>query len=636
MRNTRFSKALALVLTFATMLSCMTGLVLPFGASAVTKTSNYLLISGSEMAGASEVYGISTKSTANGVWSFTTTNNDPYVNLAAISGVGDTILQTYPYMVVRYKTSQFTSMEIFTGHPGTAHRRVSMPAPATNGGWGCLFYDFSQFPTQYKSWLRLEPATASGISMEIAEVVLFKNLSDVTTYHNVYATAGGSGTPYVLTFNDFGYHGNTNTGRNNASADVSGITEVRPDNNDAMFNEGGYFVRLTAGGADPYVVFDANNTGVHNAIATYNKVAIRYRAPASVNGQQMKIYFAWDESKTASATIVGDNQWQWAFFDRKATDVFRLDFVDKATAGQFVDVAEVYFYNNDADVYNAQVGANSYRNNPGSTWFHGGMYMLHKSGKTYFQSVGTVAGGTYKGYQKSATGAAFAVGNQSVSVVGRTLYIQSAYHSAHNESTVTTVSASTCTTAGSTQYSCSLCGEVQRTVSSGLAAHTPGAAATCTTAQVCTVCNTTIQAALGHTIVVDPYVAPTATTTGLTEGKHCSVCKTVLVAQEVIPTTAPDPNAPTVTVGTVSGAPGETVTVAAVLKNNPGIFSFTFSIDYDTTRLKLTDASVNIDALGGSETVASRIVWLGDDADSTFNGEIVYLTFEILAGAPAG
>ncbi len=39
----------------------------------------------------------------------------------------------------------------------------------------------------------------------------------------------------------------------------------------------------------------------------------------------------------------------------------------------------------------------------------------------------------------------------------------------------------------------------------------------------------------GHTIVVDEAVAPTTSTTGLTEGKHCSVCKTVLVAQNVIP-----------------------------------------------------------------------------------------------------
>ncbi len=43
--------------------------------------------------------------------------------------------------------------------------------------------------------------------------------------------------------------------------------------------------------------------------------------------------------------------------------------------------------------------------------------------------------------------------------------------------------------------------------------------------------------ATGHTEVVDEAVEPTCTKTGLTEGKHCSVCNNVLLAQEVLPTT---------------------------------------------------------------------------------------------------
>ena len=56
--------------------------------------------------------------------------------------------------------------------------------------------------------------------------------------------------------------------------------------------------------------------------------------------------------------------------------------------------------------------------------------------------------------------------------------------------------------------------------------------------QVCSVCNATIKTEtltkLGHTEVVDAAVAPTCTTDGKTEGKHCSVCNEVLVAQTVV------------------------------------------------------------------------------------------------------
>ncbi|MCI9413487.1 MAG: hypothetical protein HFJ31_03150, partial [Clostridia bacterium] len=70
-------------------------------------------------------------------------------------------------------------------------------------------------------------------------------------------------------------------------------------------------------------------------------------------------------------------------------------------------------------------------------------------------------------------------------------------------------------------------------------------APTCTTAgktegKHCSVCNKVLVAqeeipATGHTEVIDEAVAPTCTTAGKTEGKHCSVCNEVLVAQEVIP-----------------------------------------------------------------------------------------------------
>lgn len=44
----------------------------------------------------------------------------------------------------------------------------------------------------------------------------------------------------------------------------------------------------------------------------------------------------------------------------------------------------------------------------------------------------------------------------------------------------------------------------------------------------------TVIAATGHTVVKDPYVAPTYTSKGWTEGSHCSKCNEVLVKQEYI------------------------------------------------------------------------------------------------------
>ncbi len=107
-----------------------------------------------------------------------------------------------------------------------------------------------------------------------------------------------------------------------------------------------------------------------------------------------------------------------------------------------------------------------------------------------------------------------------------------------------------CTHTGLTEGShCSVCNEVlkaQETVpATGHSYNKVVTAPTCTekgyTTYTCSVCGDTYVAdyvdALGHTVVVDPAVAPDCTHTGLTEGSHCSVCNIVLKAQETVPAT---------------------------------------------------------------------------------------------------
>ena len=110
--------------------------------------------------------------------------------------------------------------------------------------------------------------------------------------------------------------------------------------------------------------------------------------------------------------------------------------------------------------------------------------------------------------------------------------------------------AATCTMAGSQDsvVYCSVCQtELSRNAlvisAKGHSYSTNDVAPTCTaigyTTHICSVCNHTFNSdtvpAHGHTAVVDSAVAATATSEGLTEGSHCSVCGETILAQVVIP-----------------------------------------------------------------------------------------------------
>lgn len=107
----------------------------------------------------------------------------------------------------------------------------------------------------------------------------------------------------------------------------------------------------------------------------------------------------------------------------------------------------------------------------------------------------------------------------------------------------------TCTEPGYTNYKCK-CGETKTETLFELADHQYKAkttAPTCTaqgyTTHTCSVCGDyyidSYVNAKGHTEVTIPAVASTCKDTGLTEGKKCSVCDTITVAQT---TTPADPN----------------------------------------------------------------------------------------------
>lgn len=89
-----------------------------------------------------------------------------------------------------------------------------------------------------------------------------------------------------------------------------------------------------------------------------------------------------------------------------------------------------------------------------------------------------------------------------------------------------------------------------------------------------------------------------------------------------------------ITVGTVTAAPGETVTVPVSITKNPGINTFSLGFDYDTSMLQLTDVTVSAN-LGGQFTYSKKAVWL-NSSDTTYTGEILTLTFNVLSDSVDG
>jgi len=95
--------------------------------------------------------------------------------------------------------------------------------------------------------------------------------------------------------------------------------------------------------------------------------------------------------------------------------------------------------------------------------------------------------------------------------------------------------AATCVAAGRIALQCTRCNDLIVTETLPALGHSPGAAATCTTAQRCTVCNAVLAAALGHKPIVGEERLPTATEPGL-RVMICEVCG-IELSRVVLPAT---------------------------------------------------------------------------------------------------
>jgi len=137
----------------------------------------------------------------------------------------------------------------------------------------------------------------------------------------------------------------------------------------------------------------------------------------------------------------------------------------------------------------------------------------------YCTNVSTPVSHTYESYQQMVAPSCTTTGSETGACVCGQTHTRDIAVLGHDMQYLSTTAA-TCTAQGSTNYKCSRCSETRSDpIAIDPNAHNAGAAATCTTAQTCTRCGTTLANALGH----NAGAAATCTT-----AQTCTRCGTTL------------------------------------------------------------------------------------------------------------
>lgn len=213
----------------------------------------------------------------------------------------------------------------------------------------------------------------------------------------------------------------------------------------------------------------------------------------------------------------------------------------------------------------------------------------------------------------------------------------------HSETEEKIVTPATCTSVGTKNIVCKLCGEIIDTVEIPMTDHTYVSSVTEPTCEkggyttyTCSVCNHSYTGdetdALGHVAGEKKVtVEPTYEAEGTYEIR-CTRCDKVLETGSI-----PKLVKTTITVGDAATKPGNDIVVPVTVADNPGMFITRLTVKYDATKLTFVEA-VNGEVFADATNVLFTKVEDGnltlyfetaDEADTSVNGVLANLKFTV-------